>query len=116
MGGVFCKGPLAIGVDVGNTRLSVALAAADGAILNLLREATPKAQGAPVTLDRLYPLVASCLAESEGDVAGIGIGFGGPVDGTTGTIGRSHHVEGGAGMELDRLFAERFALPGDAGE
>jgi len=56
-------------------------------------------------------LSADCLDRARQPVVGIGIGFGGPVDVASGTVRRSHHAPGWAGMELRTLFAERFKLP-----
>ncbi|MEN6644362.1 MAG: ROK family protein [Armatimonadia bacterium] len=102
-----------IGLDVGGTRLSAALVRLDGRVLNVARERTP--QCGEAALELLFEMVRDLQQTTKAlaaPPAGIGIGFGGPVDFGTQTIVRSHHVEGWKpGLPMARLFAERFGLP-----
>lgn len=102
-----------IGLDIGGTRVSAALVRLDGCVLNVARESTPERGGD--ALELLFELVCDLRQTTKAAAAppaGIGIGFGGPVDFAAQTIVRSHHVEGWEpGLPLARLFAERFGLP-----
>ncbi len=103
--------PWAIGVDIGGTRISVAGVSARGEVTRLEREATPRSAGGEAVLDRVLALTAAVVGDSSDGLAGIGIGFGGPVDFAAQQIRRSHHVVGWPGQELVRVFRERFQCP-----
>lgn len=104
-----------LGVDIGGTRLSSAVVDADGAVLHLWREATPAGRGALTIVQWLAQAVAEgrdyAREEYKQTPAGIGIGFGGPVDYSTGLIRRSHHVKGWEGVPLGQLLHEATGLP-----
>ena len=101
----------AIGLDIGGTNLSVGLVSDEGQVLELVREATPR-DGAAAA-DLLVKMTRSLLTTVEASsVAGIGVGFGGPVNFAEQSIVRSHHVAGWApGLKLGARFADEFALP-----
>ena len=100
---------------MGNTRLSTALVDADGHILQLWREATPAQQGAEATIPLLERMVAEgqehIRRECNQTPVAIGIGFGGPVDHSTGVIRRSHHTQGWEGVALGKELHEATGLP-----
>ena len=104
-----------IGIDVGGTWLSTALVEGSGNILHLWREATPADQGAQAIVQWVTKAVAEAKAyaceEYEQTPAGIGIGFGGPVDRSTGLVRSSHHVAGWEGIALGDLLQEATGLP-----
>lgn len=98
----------AIGLDIGGTNLSVGLVSDQGDVLDLIRERTPQ-DGAAAT-EALVDMTRRLLARAEAP-AGIGIGFGGPVDYEDQSIVCSHHVSGWEpGLKLGERFAE-FGLP-----
>ncbi len=107
--------PVVIGVDVGNTRLSTALIDAAGNILHLWREATPAEEGANAVIPLLIQMIRQAQDYAQGQrnqsPAGVGIGFGGPIDHITGLIRRSHHVAGWDGVALGELLQEASGLP-----
>ena len=84
-------------------------------MLRLWREVTPAEQGAQAIIQWLRSVVSEGLdharAEYDRVPAGIGIGFGGPVDHRAGVIRRSHHVEGWDGVALGQLLAAAAGLP-----
>jgi glucokinase len=103
----------AIGIDIGGTNISVGLVSAGGQLLALRRESTPRDIGEPATMARLLALTEETLAQArcEGHtVAGIGIGFGGPVDVAAQRIRWSHHAPGWSNIEPVRAFENRFGL------
>ncbi len=103
----------ALGMDIGGTRLTVAAVDAAGRVLFMARRDTPRGFGARACLVELEAMAEQVLDSAGGKaaVAGIGIGFGGPVDHAAGRVRRSHHVAGWGGMELANYFSERFGLP-----
>lgn len=105
---------LALGVEIGGTKLQLALGDPEGEILSSRRAQAEAKRGAPGVLEWLErevpPLFRNAQA-FEGNVYGIGVGFGGPVDSSTGKVIASHQVEGWDGLELKRWFEEKFGLP-----
>lgn len=71
-----------VAVDLGGTKTAAALVAGDGSLGEVLRAPTPAAAGPDAVLDTVTGLVVSVL-DSAGvrDVAGVGIGAAGVVDG-----------------------------------
>lgn len=103
-----------IGIDVGGTKQTAALADADGNIVKQLRRQTDRAGGAAAGIQSIQELVRSLLEEAVhrgAEVARIGVGFGGPVDYNTGTVLLSHHVEGWENQPLKRILDDAFHLP-----
>jgi len=99
----------AIGLDIGGTNLSVGLVSDTGEVLDLIRESTP--QDGAAAADVLVEMTCRLLVTAESP-AGIGIGFGGPVNYVDQSIVRSHLVEGWApGLKLGERFAREFGLP-----
>lgn len=102
----------AVGVDLGNTRLSVGLVSERGALECLDRQPTPRAQGALATIQRLRQMIAGVLEHAEDrEICGIGIGFGGPVDWDTQTCRMSHHAPGWENLRLADALQPDFNLP-----
>ncbi len=99
-----------IGVEIGGTKLQVALAGAETLEpICSLREDIVPAKGAEGIRTQLEALIHSLLAEHSADA--IGIGFGGPLDAKTGIITTSHQVEGWDQFPLAHWCRDRFALP-----
>lgn len=105
--------PLVIGVDIGGTNTTAALAALDGQLLQRERRTTDRAVGATGALQTICRLVESLLrnAPNECEVIGVGVGFGGPVDYETGTVLLSHHVPGWEGVPLKAELERRLQMP-----
>ena len=99
-----------LGVDIGGTKLTVALVGADGLVQRQDRQLTEAWWQAAENLEQLDAMVAAALNAAEQPVGGLGIGFGGPVDFPSGRVMRSHHVEGWEGCPLRDHFVERFGL------
>jgi glucokinase len=105
---------MVIGVDVGGTNTSGALAAEDGSLAIKVRRATDRAGGARAGLQLIADVVAELTGQARRDgleVVSIGVGFGGPVDYERGTVLRSHHVEGWEGVALRDDLEGRFRIP-----
>ncbi|NLC55825.1 MAG: ROK family protein [Armatimonadetes bacterium] len=103
-----------IGIDLGNTNQTIALADASGNLLRIERRVTEPGGTAPAILEGVLDAVETLLAGQSARDAGVravGVGFGGPVDMPTGTVRLSHQVPGWEDVPLKALLEERFAVP-----
>lgn len=101
-----------LGIEIGGTKLQVAIGTREGRILELRAVAAEPERGARGILGQVESLVDTLLDESTADrPKAIGVGFGGPVESETGTVLVSHQVEGWEDIALRPWFEERFALP-----
>ncbi|MEN6344557.1 MAG: ROK family protein [Armatimonadia bacterium] len=101
-----------VGIDVGNTRLSVGLVSEGGELGHLEREATPREAGGPATIETLCSMIERVLKiAGEVPVLGIGVGFGGPVDYGRQETRMSHHAPGWEGIRLGEVLGRRFGIP-----
>jgi glucokinase len=78
---------LAIGIDVGGTKMAAGLVDAYGQILRRLRVATPASDPEQI-VDVISGLVASLRADADGTVAGVGVAVPGQFDHRSGTFVR----------------------------
>ncbi|MCC6036986.1 MAG: ROK family protein [Armatimonadetes bacterium] len=103
-----------IGVDVGGTKMTAALANRDGKIVKLLRIQTRREEGAEGGFKAICEMVKSLLDEAQTQglsVGKIGVGFGGPVDFERGTVYLSHHVPGWENFPLKAELERSFGVP-----
>lgn len=100
-----------IGIEIGGTKLQVVAGDRQGSIHHTLVAAAESAGGGPAILRQLEELVGQLLTTVDQEVAGIGIGFGGPVDPSTGTVIKSNHVAGWENVSLSDWAGQRFRLP-----
>lgn len=98
-----------LGVEIGGTKLQIAVCDRPGRIVQLVRFAVVRRNGARGILKQLEIVIPPLLAAHR--VKAIGIGFGGPVDSTRGRIVRSFHIKGWDGFSLQRWFVQHFKLP-----
>jgi glucokinase len=77
---------LAIGVDVGATKIAAALVSRQGVILAEERLATAPQAGVPAVVERVEAAIAALTARAPGPIAGVGIGTPGFVDSTQGIV------------------------------
>lgn len=106
--------PLALGMEIGGTKLQAVLGTPEGELLARERGQAPADKGAGAILEWFGGAVPRLLDEAAsrgGSVAGMGIGFGGPVETATGKVLVSHQVGGWEGMALKNWFEDRFGLP-----
>src|SRR5579872_1489922 len=86
-----------LGIEIGGTKLQLGLGAGDGALTGLWRGPVDPAAGAEAIRRQIATAVPELLTSTRierGQVKGIGIGFGGPVDDATRTTIRSHQIAG----------------------
>ncbi|MCS7264710.1 MAG: ROK family protein [Armatimonadetes bacterium] len=102
-----------IGVDVGGTKTTAALATRSGQIIKLMRVQTKREEGAEGGFKAICKMVQNLLEEAkkhELNVIGIGVGFGGPVDFERGVVYLSHHVHGWENFPLRAELEKRFGI------
>ena len=103
---------LAIGIEIGGTKLQVGLGDQNGELLILHQGKVPKNATANTILEWLAEKVHTVLSEASQNAlpapVAIGIGFGGPVDATKGIALVSHQVPGWKLFPLKSWFADRF--------
>jgi glucokinase len=101
-----------LALDYGGTKHTAALLAV-GERTWLAHERVYSPPGADGSYDRatMIKMAHNLLACARGQLAAVGVSFGGPVDATTGTVRLSHHVPGWEDTPLcDQLQAE-FGVP-----
>jgi glucokinase len=92
--------PLYLGIEVGGTKLQIVLGDHTAKILERRRFHVNKSEGGAGIRRQTATAIPEILAGR--DIAGVGFGFGGPVDWRTGKICCSHQIEGWADFELGR--------------
>ena len=98
-----------IGIEIGGTKQQIVVGDAEGRIIDRCRFTVDPAGGGPVIRDRMAEELPPILAEHHPER--IGVGFGGPVDITAGTVAVSHQIEGWSGFPLRDWLHELTELP-----
>ena len=97
-----------IGIEIGGTKLQIAISDAAGVIVSRLRFPIAPANGAAGIRAQLEKSIAGIGAQT---IAAAGVGFGGPVDWETGVIQTSHQVEGWSGFNLKHWLEQLTQAP-----
>jgi len=103
-----------IGLDVGGTKMTAALATMGGQVVRLRRQQTQREEGAQGGFAAICAMVGELLKEAAQEglrVMRIGVGFGGPVDFERGVVYLSHHVAGWGNFPLRTELERRFGIP-----
>ena len=101
-----------IGVEIGGTKLQAALGTSAGEVVHLESGKVAPNSDAETILSWFDASIPALLDRVDtSTVRGIGVGFGGPVNTSTGTVITSHQVEGWSGFPIGKWFEERFGLP-----
>ncbi|SNU02310.1 glucokinase [Ruaniaceae bacterium KH17] len=101
-----------LAVDVGATKLAVGLVTSSGQALREMR--SPNPGNAPAALESLVSMSAALLdrdPEVAGNLAGIGIACGGPLDIANGLVLSPPNLPDWDKVPLTQLFNELFGLP-----
>ena len=99
-----------LGIEIGGTKLQLAIGPGGGApFVDLRRLNVDPAAGAEGVLRQIAQCGAELLAQHP--ARAVGIGFGGPVNATAGTTITSHQVEGWNDFPLVDWCHDTFALP-----
>ena len=99
-----------LGIEIGGTKLQLAVGAGDGTPLVELRRADVRPEDQAGGILRQIETIGRELIERHRPTA-IGIGFGGPVDAGEGRTITSHQVEGWNDFALAAWCRETFGLP-----
>ena len=98
-----------IGIEIGGTKQQIVVGDAEGRIIDRCRFSVDSAGGGPAIRERIAEELTPLLADHHPER--IGVGFGGPVDITTGTAAVSHQIEGWSGFPLRDWLSELSQLP-----
>src|SRR5436190_7632384 len=107
-----------LGIEIGGTKLQLALGVGDGTLAGHWRDGVDVVAGAAGILARIETAVPELLAQAgvaRGQLRGVGIGFGGPVDDATKAVIKSHQVAGWDNFPLVDWVKERLGLPAALG-
>jgi glucokinase len=103
-----------LGIEIGGTKLQIGLGPGDGRLLRLVRETVDVPRGPEGIREQIAAVVPRLLDDAgirHDQLKGVGIGFGGPVDDATGTIIKSHQIEGWDGFPLADWIGEIVHCP-----
>jgi glucokinase len=103
-----------LGIEIGGTKLQLGIGPGDGSLRALVRvEARPEA-GAHGILQQILAAVPDTLRQARaetGELIGVGVGFGGPVDDATRRVLKSHQVHGWADFPLAETLERELQIP-----
>ncbi len=100
-----------LSVEIGGTKLQVAVGAADGTIEKIYADTVyPEKQAAGI-LSKISRLVHSAMDGRTGAFRALGAGYGGPITRPEGRVICSHQIPGWEGMPLRQWFEDNFQLP-----
>jgi glucokinase len=106
---------VAIGVDLGGTKMRAALVSERGRILRRLKRPTRVEEGASSVMQRMLDLIRDIISDSPfqfREVKGVGIGSAGQIDPQGGTVlSATANLPGWGGMPLAERVQEAFGLP-----
>jgi glucokinase len=98
-----------LGVEIGGTKIQLGVGNGhDGQLIELRRFEVESDLGAEGILRGIQTVTRDLMQRH--DVRGVGVGFGGPVDGSRGLVLKSHHVQGWDHFDLAGWFQEHFSL------
>ncbi len=101
---------LFLGIEIGGTKLQLAVGTADGAPLReVVHRRVDPARGAKGIREQIRQIAAGLLARHHVEAAGAG--FGGPVDMHTGRTITSHQIAGWDDFPLQQWLSEQLSLP-----
>jgi glucokinase len=108
--------PLALGVDIGGTKVLIALVDDQGQVRRQWRQPTEASRGGPAVMQDVAEGIARALAELSADerqaLQGIGVSAAGQVDWDHGrVVYASPNIPGWAGTEIRQILEARFGVP-----
>lgn len=108
------KGSQFLGVEIGGTKLQLAVGAGDGALTALWRGSVDPTCGGEGIRRQILSAVPQLLTQAHLDpsqIDGVGIGFGGPVDDSTQTVIKSHQIPGWDDFPLAEWVSQLLGWP-----
>lgn len=102
-----------LGIEIGGTKLQLALGRGDGTCVAIVRRTVyvpAGADGIRIQIIEAYPELLAAAGVDSSQVQACGIGFGGPVDLRTKTVVTSHQIAGWEGFPLAAWAEEHLKL------
>jgi len=103
-----------LGVEIGGTKLQLAISTRDGEILYTHQGRVDVDAGAPGIrkwLEDNMPAMFARASDLKGELVALGCGFGGPIDTAMGEVLKSVQIRGWSGFPIKSWFEEKFNLP-----
>lgn len=101
-----------LALDIGGTKLAVAVMTADGRTHAFLSEPTEKHRGPEAVIAHLFDMGRRSIAAAGlGAPAAVGISCGGPLDARAGVLTRPLHLPGWIDIPIVALATEEFGVP-----
>ncbi|MGL6074255.1 MAG: ROK family protein [Fimbriiglobus sp.] len=98
-----------LGIEIGGTKLQLALGEGDGRLVQSWRAVVNPQLGATGILEQIEAGFAELTQETK--ITAIGVGFGGPTDDQTGRVIKSHQIDGWDDFPLTTWLEQTFQLP-----
>ncbi len=108
--------PLVLALDIGGTKLAVAIARLDhfartGELLHIVKEPIPSPGTPDVVIPRALQLGRELATRANGSIVAAGISIGGPLDHTTGMVLNFPHLPGWKEIPLCDHIREALGVP-----
>jgi glucokinase len=104
--------PPVLALDIGGTKLAVAVVTGDGGTHGWQAAPTHREEGPTQVLKRLFDLGHRAVEEAGlGPVAAVGISCGGPLDSVAGVLESPPHLPGWIGVPVGSLATGEFGVP-----
>jgi len=103
-----------LGVEIGGTKLQLAIASSDGSLLNVEKgqvDISAGGKGIRNWLKRQIPSFITRMERQFGPISAIGCGFGGPLNHKEGRVLQSIQIAGWENFPIRAWFTEAFNLP-----
>ncbi|TMG37810.1 MAG: ROK family protein [Chloroflexi bacterium] len=103
-----------VGIDLGGTRLRVAIAGAGGPIQHVVRHPTEADRGPEHVINRIVKTIEEALRHERikpAEVASMAIGMPGPANGKTGVVLSPPNLPGWRDVPIASILTERTAIP-----
>lgn len=98
-----------LGIEIGGTKLQLALGTADGEICKRFRTMVDKSRGGLGIREEIQAALPKLLAGSK--ATSVGVGFGGPIDRHTGRVSCSHQIDGWTDFDLGEWISDLTDAP-----
>ncbi len=98
-----------VGIEIGGTKLQLVLGDAAGKISRRLKLKVEPSQGGTGIRKQIEEALPGLIAGNK--IQAVGVGFGGPVDWSTGRICRSHQIEGWSEFDLSKWLGPIVGAP-----
>jgi glucokinase len=108
------KEELTIGVDMGGTKIGIALVSSNGEIKDYLKTSTDAERGSDDVINKLKKNIHQMINQADigvENISGIGIGVPGPLNSKTGIIHSAPNLPGWKEVPLGRIMREEFRMP-----